>query len=69
MSFTHVDAKRGGFSSTGAAEDGRAPTEERSCVRDVGSVRRGRPRTDALRLKSVRVFGMVLLFEVNATGC
>ena len=28
-----------GFRSTGAAEDGRAPTEELSCVKDVASVR------------------------------
>jgi len=33
--------------STGAAEDGRAPTEELSCVRDGTSDRRGRPSTDA----------------------
>ena len=29
----------------------------------VASVRRGRPRTAALRLKSYRVLGMVLLFD------
>jgi hypothetical protein len=31
-----------------------------------GSVGRGRPRTDALRLKSLRVLGAVLLFEEAA---
>jgi len=44
-----------GFWSTGAAEDGRAPTEERSCVMEGASDRRGRPGTAALRQKSFRV--------------
>jgi hypothetical protein len=34
-----------------AAEDGRAPTEERSRVRDGASDRQGRPRTDAAPTK------------------
>src|ERR1051325_12047420 len=45
------------FCWTGAAEDGRAPTEERSWVRDGASDRRGRSRTDALRLNRFRVVG------------
>jgi hypothetical protein len=56
------------FCWTGAAEDGRAPTEERSRVRDGASDRGGRPRTDALRLKSVRGCGMVLLIDGGGRG-
>ena len=41
----------------GEAEEGRTPAEELSCEWDGGSVRRGRPRTDALRQKSARVLG------------
>ena len=58
------------FCSTGAAEDGRAPTEEFACYGAVWSkracVRRGRPRMDALRQKSLRVMeqeGYVILRE------
>src|SRR6185436_4460123 len=44
------------FCSTGAAEDGSAPTEERSCIRGWWLLFEwGRPRTTALRQKSVRV--------------
>ena len=56
------------FCSKGAAEDCLAPTEELSCVGDGASVRRGRPGTAALRLKSVRVLGMVLLFDGGGRG-
>ena len=44
-----------GLCSKGAAEDGRAPTEEVRVLEDGVSVRRGRPRTAALRQKSARV--------------
>jgi len=34
--------RHGGFCSTGAAEDDRAPTEELSCVRGLGPLFDGR---------------------------
>ena len=52
-----------GFCSTGAAEDGRAPTEERSCVKGLGllSDRGGRGRTRSDRRAFV-CSGLGLLF-------
>jgi hypothetical protein len=50
----------------GAAEDGRAPTEE-CCVSDGGSVRRGRPRT-AAPTEACYVLAMAVLFEGGGRG-
>src|SRR5689334_8401210 len=44
------------FCSMEAAEDGRAPTEERSSLWSWCFCSMGRPRMDALRQKSVRLF-------------
>jgi len=52
-----------GFRSVGAAEDGRAPTEELSCFKGWSFCSTGRPWTAALRLKSFRVLRDGLMFD------